>query len=237
VSPWRLIADALGQRLDADLIPTVYAAASLPTAEVREQFRVAGIAFVDEDAGQFPDAEELARSVVVVSKEAARTAAAVGAVGGAAGLLALGPEMGAQLVASLRLAQRLAVVYGFDPETDHGKLVLARALAAAWEVQLPESARVTTRLSDLTVVARTGGNQQALIGWAGRQVASKSAGALLRRVLRIVPGLGAGVGGVSAWRRQQLHAQRMADVFGRALESTPFDLGDEALAIEVRSSR
>ncbi len=237
MSPWRLIADALGQRLDADLLPALYSAASVPTFQLREEFRAAGIAFVDEAAGEWPDDEALARSVVAVSKGAARTAAAVGAVGGAAGLLALAPEMAAQTVASLRLAQRLAVVYGFDPDTDHGKLVLARALAAAWEVQLPDSARVTTRISDLTGLARSDGSRQAMVGWAGRQVARQSVGMLVGRVVRMVPGLGAGVGGVVAWRRQQLHAQRMAAVYAGALESAPFDLGEESVADEVRPRR
>ncbi len=198
---------------------------------------MAGIAFVDEAAGEWPDAEALARSVARVSKEASRKSAALGAIGGLAGVLAIAPELAAQLVASLRLAQRLAVVYGFDPETDHGKLVLARALAAAWEVQLPDSARVTTRISDLTVMARSGGNSEALVGWAGRQVASKSVAVLVGRVVRLVPGLGAGVGGVLAWRRQQLHARRMAAVYAGAIESAPFDLGDESVADEVRTPR
>lgn len=237
MSPWRLIADSLGQRLDADLLPAVYAAASVPTRVLREEFRAAGIAFVDAVAGEWPDDEALARSVVAVTKGSARAAAAVGAVGGAAGLLALAPELAAQTVASLRLAQRLAVVYGFDPETDHGKLVLARALAAAYEVQLPDSARVTTKLSDLTGIARQDGSRQALVGWAGRQAARQSVAMLVGRVVRLVPGLGAGVGGVVAWRRQQQHAERMAAVYAGALESAPFDLGDEVLADEVRTPR
>jgi hypothetical protein len=60
---------------------------------------------------------------------------------------------------------------------------------------------------------------------------------LVGRVVRLVPGLGAGVGGVVAWRRQQQHAERMAAVYAGALESAPFDLGDEVLADEVRTPR
>ena len=76
MSPWRLIADSLGQRLDADLLPAVYAAASVPTSVLREEFRAAGIAFVDAVAGEWPDDEALARSVVAVTKGSARAAAA-----------------------------------------------------------------------------------------------------------------------------------------------------------------
>jgi len=234
VSPWQIIAEALGQRLDADLIPALYAAASVPVPVLRAELRAAGQAFVDPEAGQVPEADELARTIAWVVKSSSRTAAAIGAVGGAGGLLSVAPELAASAVSVLRLAQRLALVHGIDPDTDGGKLVIARALAAAYEVRLPDSTRVTTRMSDLGSMVRVGPGGGVVAGWVGKQVARQSLAAVVRRAVRLVPGLSIGLGGFGAWRRQLVYAERMCAVYARTVEALPFDLGDEALAEEVR---
>ena len=235
MNPWRILAEALGQRLDADLLPAMYAAASVPAAELRAELREAGHAFVDGDTGVCPEPDELARTVAYVVKSSTRRATAVGALGGAVGFVALAPEVVAGAVSALRLAQRLAVVHGFDPDTDAGKLVISRALAHAFEVHLPESTRVTTRVSELPALIRTDERTpKAVAAWVGGQVASKSAAALLSRFIRLVPGLGTGLGGFGAWRRQLKLAERMCEVYSRAAESAPFELNDESLADEVR---
>lgn len=235
MSPWQIIAEALGQRLDAELIPSLYAAASVAPAQARDELRAAGLAFVDEATGQFPEPDDIARTVAWVVKAASRQAGVVGAVSGAAGFLAVAPEVLASAVATLRLAQRLAVVYGFDPDTDAGRMVISRALAHAYEVQLPESTRVATRVSELPALVRTGaGNSQAMVAWAGRRALSGTASVLVGRVSRLVPGLGAVIGGIRAFRAQERLAARMCEVYARTMEALPFDLRDEEIAVEVR---
>ncbi len=235
MSPWQVIAEALGQRFDAELIPSLYAAASVPTAQVHDELRAGGYAFVDEVAGVVPEADELARTVAFLARQSTRQATALGVVSGAAGLFALAPEVVAGGVATLRLAQRLAVVYGFDPETDAGRVVLSRALAHAYEIKLPESARVATRVSEIEALVRSSpAESRELVAWAGRRALAGSAGLVLSRITRLVPGLGAIVGGVRAFRTQGRLAARMAEVYAGAAESVPFDLRGEELAVELR---
>ena len=234
MSPWRLIAEAFGQRLDADLIPALYAAASVPTGDIREELRQSGHAFVDEVAGLFPEPDELARTVAWVTRTSTRRAVALGVAAGAVGFAAVAPAVVASALSSLRLAQRLAVVHGFDPDTEAGRLVISRALAHAYEVQLPESARVATRVSELPALVGPLGSSNMLTRWAGRQAMAGSVAAVLARVTRLVPGLGAAVAGVSALRTQGRHAARMCEVYARATEALPFDLAGESLADEVQ---
>ncbi|MSQ04048.1 MAG: hypothetical protein EXR71_19535 [Myxococcales bacterium] len=234
MSPWRLIAEAFGQRLDADLIPALYAAASVPTHEIRDELRASGHAFVDEATGVFPEPDELARTVAWVTRTSTRRALVLGVAAGAVGFAAVAPAVLASATSSLRLAQRLAVVHGFDPDTDAGRLVISRALAFAYDVQIPAATRVTTRVSELPALVGPLGSTGALTRWVGRQAFTGSVVAVVARVTRLVPGLGAAAAGVSALRTQSRHAQRMCEVYARATEALPFELGGESLADEVR---
>lgn len=235
-SPLQLLLQALGERLDEDLLPAIYAAASVPTDEVRAWLREEGIPFVDPDAGQHPadaDLEEAAKRVVRGTRNRATF---LGFAGGALGAVAIPPEVLASLVAMLRLAQRLAVLYGFDPETDAGKLVMWRALAAAYEIQLPTQGPVGMRVRELPELfkSQVPATRQAST-WLARQVVLRASSSVVGRVTRIIPGLGAGLAGFSAHRRTRAMGQRMIEVYRRAMNAAPFDLAVEELAVELPS--
>lgn len=224
----------MGARVDEDLLPALYAAASVPTTTIREELRAAGLAFVDEEAGLRPDDTALGRAVDHVVRAAQLRAGAMGAVTGLAGVAAVPPELLAAMVNTLRLGQRLAVIHGFDPETDHGKIVLTRAIAAAVGVDLPESTRVATRVSELPVLLRDAApGTTGAVHVVTRYVVQRSMTASVARVVRMVPGLGATIAAASAWRRQRHLATRMCAVFARAVEPEGFDLAGESDAVEV----
>src|SRR5687768_10676674 len=128
-----LLVDAV-DRADATLVAGGYRAVSVSAERVRAWLRFRGLACLDPARPDPPPMGEVGRSAVVVI---ARSAALCGALGGAAGLAgapSVPPEAVATAILALRMAQRLCVVYGFDPATDRGQMALARALAAAWEV-------------------------------------------------------------------------------------------------------
>src|SRR5688572_24318944 len=121
---------SLGERLDEDLLPALYAAASIPTADVRSWLRESGIPHVDPNSGATATAAELDEAARLVVEQTRDRATILGVASGLVGAVAVPPEVLASVVQTLRLAQRLAVLYGFDPETDAGKVVLWRAIAA-----------------------------------------------------------------------------------------------------------
>lgn len=234
-SPWATLAGSLAERIDVELLPALYERASLPTAEIRMALQRGGLPFWDPETGQTPDPGELEAGARAVTKEAVRNAVAVGVVSGFAGAVAVPPEVLTQLVASLRLAQRLAVIYGFDPEKDSGKVVMWRAIAAAYDVQLPTEAKLGIRVRELpAVVSAQLPAGRAAGTWLARFVLSQSAAAAIRRAARLVPGLGAGVGGWSAQARTARMAEKMLEVLKRASQAMPFDTEGEEVAVEIR---
>jgi hypothetical protein len=233
-SPWLLIAEGLGARVDEDLLPTLYGAASVSTAQVRDELRRAGLSFRDAEAGGVPSPEELSRATRYVVKRSAGHAALFGTASGVGGVYSVPPEAIATLVFSLRLGQRLAVVHGFDPETDLGRLLLLRAMAAAHDIRLPESARVSMRVSELPQLARESVIGPSAVGdWLARRMAAGTASSVVGRMVRLVPGLGATLSGLSAWRRSQRLAVAMCGVYRRAMEAEAFVVGDVVLAEEI----
>ena len=99
------MAAGIEERLDEELLPAIYATLSVSTETLRHELlghhmERSGASIDDLDAA----AEDLIQS-------AAKRSMAIGAAGGVGGAVAIPPEIVAQLVASLRLAQRLGVLY------------------------------------------------------------------------------------------------------------------------------
>ena len=203
----------LVERLDSDLLPTLYRQASLPTAQVVADLNSRGEAHALQVDS--PDLHDLEATSERVINRSGRRAAARGALAGAGGLFAVPPEAAASAVQTLRLAQRLVVVWGHDPETDLGQIHLARTLAAAFQVELPEQGPLDMRLSDLPKLAidRVRPTQStALVSQTGalaRVLAVRSAVTLATRFSRWIPGVGAGLGAVSARRSLREQGERM----------------------------
>lgn len=234
MTPLEMFARALGDRIDVELIPSLVERISVPTNQIRAELRQAGLPWQDPEAGVLHELPDLLESARKVARKGTWQAAGVGAVGGAIGAAAVPPELMLTLVHHLRLAQRLAVVFGIDPETDAGKILVARAMAAAYEVELPTEARLELRVRDLPAFLSRASPVQGDAGrWVVRQIVGRTATALTRRVSRLVPGLGVGIGAFGAGKRTMEAADRMIEVYSRALEAIPFDVGDEELAVEV----
>ena len=217
--------EALGERVDTESLARVYVAASVSTTQAKAELRARGVAWHDPD-GPRCVAEQVSVTTEALIREASTRAAVVGAASTLAGALALAPETAGMVVATLRLAQRLAVVHGFDPENDAGKMVMLRALAAGWGFEIPAQVALHLRARDLPTLVR-----QRLVPSAPGDVGSLARSAvsrsLARRALRIVPGLGAGLAGWSTRRTMLDAGARMRVVYERACEALPFDLPDE----------
>lgn len=229
---WELLARAMGDRVDAELIPALYERVSVPTAQIREELRAQSLPFQDVEAGQVHELDDLVESARKLVRSGAWKSAGLGALSGALGPLAVPPELAATAAHHLRMAQRLAVVFGFDPETDAGKVIVARALAAAYDVAVPTSVRLDLRVRNLpTLFARERTDTGT---WLARQIVSRTAASLTQRVTRLVPGLSVGLGAWTAGRRTGRVAEKMIEVYSRALEAALFDVEGEELAVEVR---
>ncbi|MCB9687349.1 MAG: EcsC family protein [Alphaproteobacteria bacterium] len=214
--PPPIVADAL-DRADTTLIAGGYRAVSVSTERVRAWFRFRGLAFVDPTKRDLPSLGEVDRTADTVISRACSAGSAVGGATSVVGAAGVPPEVALSAVVVLRMAQRLCIAYGFDPSDDRGQAALARALAAAYGVDLPESGAVGLRFSDLPALVRPEGATD-VGGRIARAMVSGGLWWAASRVTRFVPLISAPRQAVRA--REQIEAMglRMREVLRRLAE-------------------
>lgn len=221
---------------DERLLAGWYRTISVPATGVRRQLRSAGLRYVDP-ATRGADMVELDRSARWVIEQSGFGASALGGLAGLGGIASVPPEVVADLVRSIRLGQRLCVVYGFDPATDRGQMALFRALAAGYEVELPDNGPVGMRVSEipgllLPALAARPTVPGALVG----EVVRKSAWTLATRLSRVVPVLSAGSNAWTSKRDAHARGLRMQAVLRRMSELRQIGRIEEAVEIPAASA-
>jgi hypothetical protein len=208
------------RQADESAIHAVYRAITVSVEGTRERLRGRGWLFLDPACAAPTSVDVRFTAERVVTKSVAK-ATAVAGFAGLGGILSVPPEVAAEVVALVRLAQRLAIVYGLDPTTDRGERAVHQALSAGLEIELPAGGLLGMRVSDLSRV---------FVGRSPKRVSAAVTGALVRqttwmvagRVGRFVPGLSAGFGAVRSRRRIREVGTRMVEVFER-LSDLPID--------------
>ena len=216
-SPWLDTVGALRERIDSGLLPALYNVASIETAAIREAMDSGSRPYRMQSTDDAPALEVLDASADWWIRRSTRRASVRGLVGGSLGAFSLPPEVLASLVASLRLAQRLAVTFGFDPETDRGRVVLWRAVAEAYGLELPDAGVVGMKITELPrALAKQPEGQVPATALLVRRVVEKATNRVVRRFTRWVPGFGAGLGAWGANRQMRQMGEKMHGVFRRA---------------------
>jgi hypothetical protein len=206
------------RQADARAVDLAYAAVGVSTEAIRRRLGASGRVFFTRD-GPAPPTEALDRTADWLIEQSAASSATLGGVAGLGGLLSVPPEVGAFLVASLRLAQRLAVVYGFDPETERGRMAVAQALAEGFEVALPPRGLMGTKASDVVraLVSRSP-SQERVGGQLALGVVLGATRMMGGRLARLVPVVSSGVSAVDNRRRTLVVGARMRDALRRQAE-------------------
>ena len=226
-----LIQDLTG-RMNEDLPPYVVRSMSVDPDVFRAELNKDGLSFADPTQIHAADIQALRHSAERTIRRSARRASVAGAASGLAGWLGVPPEIAARVVQSVRLAQRLAIIYGHDPSTDRGAMHVRKALAAGWQFDLPDQAKVDIKMSDLPKLVQT--NLQPTHhagGWLAQKLMRKATASIGSRIGRVVPGLGAGLGAYQANRSTRELGERMLDAYIR-IHRIPKPSGIED-AIEV----
>ncbi|MCO4743829.1 MAG: hypothetical protein KC912_03510 [Proteobacteria bacterium] len=225
---------AWASRADKRLVGQLVAAVSVDAPSMRTRLRGASRPFLDVDGSERPSLAEVEMTALHVVRQSRVRVGAFGGMVSLAGALSVPPEVLATGVAALRLAQRLAVVYGFDPDTDRGEMAVFQALAAGFEVRLPARGTVGVRVSDLprVMLDTVDTDVQSAGGSLATSVVKQSALLVGRRVTRLVPVVFSGWAAVAARDRMDDIGRRMLVVFRRLAEAPAVD-GDVEDAIEV----
>lgn len=203
------------ERADAQLVAGWYHTVSVNTERERARMRQEGMAFADPTQGHPPSLGELMLSAQRVIERAAASAGATSGLAGIAGAPTVPPEVVGSMIAALRTGQRLCLIYGFDPHTDRGQMALCRALAGAYDVELPATGPMGMRVSDLPQLARPGSDPASVAAKLTRALLVRSAWLVASRVTRLVPLISAASGAVDSRRRSEVAAQRMREILER----------------------
>lgn len=231
-----LVADVL-DRADSALVSGWYNSVSIHPERVRAWLRFRGLPFVDPALPPAPPLSEVDHTAELVIS---RASTLVGALGGAAGLVgaaSVPPEWVAANIAVLRLAQRLCVVYGFDPDGDRGQMALCRTLAAGYDVQLPETGPMRMRLRDLAALAGPGRPEPGMGGRIARAMAVSSAWWVAGQITRFVPVVAASTHAWDAQRKVDEIGHKMLGVLRRLAEAPIAIEGAIEEAVELGASR
>ena len=217
---------------DARTLPGLYAAVSIRPTRTAAWLRGAGKPFID-GVQVSPSEYDLEQTSHWVTQQSRLRIALVGGLAGLGGMVTIPPEAVASMVAAIRLAQRLAVVYGFDPATDRGEMAVWQAVAAGFQVDLPQSGAMGLRVTSLPGLAMGRASQQNAAGALAIAVAQRSTLWVGKRLTRWfpVPILSSGIGARAAERRLADVGRRMSATLGRlSIAPVPTDVHE---AVEV----
>lgn len=226
--------EALG-RVDASLLAGLYTSVSVSPRRVRRSLRVSGRPFLDPDAVERPSLVQVDHTARWVVEQSGFRLGMFGGVAGTAGAASVPPEVVATTIAGLRLAQRLAIVYGFDPHTDRGEMAVWRALAGGFEVELPGDGPVSMRVSDLPGALVRGRGPRSASEALATAVVRESASMVGRRLARWlpVPLLSSGLSATAARDRMREIGERMRLVLRRLAEAPAADPDRVEDAVEL----
>jgi hypothetical protein len=206
--------------VDRHAIDAIVRRVGVGTQTTRDWLRGRGLAFVEEGPRGRPSDGDLARTASVVIARSSASASSVGLLAGLGGLWSIPPDVAGRLVSILRLSQRLAVVYGIDPETPRGHAAVLRALAAAFDVDVPDHGFVDSRASAMVrALVPRGGEPGPLAGRVARAAVGASLQGSVSHVGRLVPLVGSGIAARDDARDVAAIGERMLAVFSRLVEA------------------
>jgi len=207
-------------RADDQMLVGMYAAVSVSTSRERTRLRQSNKPFVDRDQRSVPTRDEIERTARWVIDNSRVSSMALGGIAGALGPMSVPPEVMLSLLRAVRLAQRLAVVYGFDPDSDSGRMAMWRALAAGFEVDLPSEGPLGMRVSDIPEMIGTPSlpDPSTVAGTLAKRALRRTFWRVAGRVTRWVPVMAIGAAANGAGGHTSTLGEEMMAVYARLAE-------------------
>lgn len=214
-----LFVDAF-ERADRAIALMGYHSVSVPTEGFRAWLRRRRLPFVDPLESRVSSLYDLDHTAGLVIHRSARAVGAVGAAAGLGGVATIPSEWVAANVASLRMAQRLCIVYGFDPTDDRGQVALCQVLGAAFGIDLPITGILELRISEIPGLlwSRTPALNEVPAKLV-RAMAQSTMWWIAGRITRFVPVVSASTHAVESRRAMETAGRAMQAVLERLAEA------------------
>lgn len=217
-------ADEFLERLDEDVAAAMYRRISIDVDRFERTLRTAGRSWARSQPPA--DLEELRETASWVVDQSALRSRLLGTIAAVSGAASVPAETVARSLSTLRLAQRLLIVYGLDPHSDRGRTAMWRVLAAALETGLPSHGPVRMKATELLREDRS------LSATLTRALLRRAARTAVPRVLRLIPGASVPVHGSESVRRTREAGERMIEVLDRLAAPAPTASAVDALEVE-----
>ena len=199
-------------RTNKDLLPAILNRLGLSKAAILEELQALGAPTGFETGTPL---HELDKSVQLLERRNERRSMIWGSLAALGGAFTLTPEALAEVVFELRRSQRLSVVFGFDPKTPLGELLVWGSLAEAYRVKLPQQTRLGVDIRSFGQLTQTEPAASSQLG-VTLELILASLAATRRKPSRVLPILGAGSHALELRRQRREKHQRMAAHFREA---------------------
>jgi hypothetical protein len=225
-----ILLEEVGAEIDSNTLPKLYDLASIDVDATLEDFRRRGWTYCEPRLNRRPSKDLLLPHSEALIRSSARRALYRGGIGSAAGPLGAISHRTAHFVQSLRMIQRLGLLYGYDPHNETEKAILLRALARGYDVKLPAQNKMQLRLREVPNLVRTINSQAHSSIMSTILESTKSGG--LKRLRRWIPGAGIGFEALAAKKNMYRIGENANGYFTRLYQGD-IDLSDMVEAIEI----
>ena len=224
--------EGLAEWADERVLTAAYVAISVNVRKVRSRLRKQDRKFLDPFNPERPSMITVDETAEFVIEQASVQMGIRGGLASLAGALSVPPEVLSTVASLIRLSQTLTIVYGYDPMTDRGQMVMWRALSAGLDAELPESGPMNMRIRDLLRMFSVPKTDQ-VGAVVTRALVRKSAWMVLRKFTRLVPVISIGSSTVGGRRKMRQAGLRMRSVLKKLAEAGPVDSLPILEAVEV----
>ena len=157
---------------------------SIQAGDTKRIFQEQGIPFRDEAHSVHYSRGVLRNAASQITERTAKKAAIRGSFGSLLGPYTSAIEHILFLLQTIRLAQRIALIYGEDFTTEQGKIKLSKAISKAYGIEIPKNMKWNTSTSDVLTVLGKG--QQAILYLILQQLKKQQR----KQLKKMIPGIG-----------------------------------------------
>ncbi len=223
----------LQNNLDEGLLSQLYRIASIEQDEILVGLRKRGVeAYSLGEISRAP-IQLLDQGADEQIRRVCRSGALSGASFGLTGVLSIAPEIGYVLVALLRLSQRISLTYGYEVETSKGRLDLWTALARGLGIRVSLEGLESDLYRGLPVLVGKGQFRDPILVKVVQKVLVTVGLRMSTRFARMVPLVGAGVGGIANYAWFSMIGRRLKDDFRTRHQLRHLNLSDPGLSEEI----
>lgn len=223
----------LQEAMNEGLLTQLYRAASVAPEEILKGLRSRGLeVFTVGEIWRVPT-PLLDAAVDDFLQQKSRSTGLISAGFSAGGILTLLPELMWQMTTVLRLGQRIALTYGEEVATPKGRLDLWQNIAQVLDLNIDLEGLESDLKVNMPMMVNTHPMRDPMLVRLVEAVLMGMARRMATRVIRMVPMLGAGIGGLRTYRQTRQYGDRFKKIYRNLHQLRHVNLSDLEMSEEI----